>query len=207
MGIVAPNKADIFTEEISYRSSVSEELLRKLAAAVNAINHGSLLPLGSTEMSFLPLAKFQILRDNSWVLLDGSNITTTDLGQFMLAQGLATGSVWLPDMRGQVPIGVNNGRSDGKQNQVSATLALGGHMGDGNKSHQHYVAKAATQTASLLSSNSLATIYSSGAEANYTLTGVGFSADVGLTSSSGQAQTTVNSVGVNWFIKVWNSAQ
>jgi hypothetical protein len=207
MGIVAPSKADIFTEEISYRSAVSEELLRKLAAAVNAINHGSLLPLGSTEMSFLPLAKFQIVRDNSWVLLDGANITTTDLGQFMLAQGLATGTVYLPDMRGQVPIGVNNGRSDGKQNLVSASLALGGQMGDGNKSHQHYVAKAATQTDSLTSSHSLATVYNTGSQSNYTLAGVPAVADVGLSSSSGQNQTTVNSVGVNWFIKVWNTAR
>jgi hypothetical protein len=203
MGVVSPMVADIYEDEVSYRASVSEAYFKKLASSLNAVNYKKIRPIGSLEMSYLPLAKFQLLHDTSWVLVDGSTITSTDLGAFMLAEGLATGSVVLPDLRGQVPIGVNNGRSDGKQNQVSASLALGGQMGDGNRTHQHYVAAYGGFQAHT-SETALGTIGGI-MDWAYTLRGVSGQADVGQTTGQGQVQTTVNSVGVNWFVKVWNN--
>jgi microcystin-dependent protein len=203
---VTPAKSDIFEEDISYRSSVSEELLRKLAASVNAINHGGLFNLGDTRTSFLPQTQFQELYDTSWVLCDGSDVTLSDYGQYLLDQGLDTGTVFLPDMRGQVPIGINNGRSDGSQNTVNSSLGLGEHMADGLKSHEHFTVSSGLNNQPLGTDNYTEfrnTTVSTNAD--YTLLGTSTAANIGRSSIVGQSQNTVNSVGVNWFIKIWNT--
>lgn len=189
MALLPPLKADFYEEDFGYRSSVSEELLRKIASAVNYLNRDGVAPIGSTEMSFLPLEQFQLLRSDSWVLMDGSDITDTDYGQFLIVSGIASGVVHIPDMRGQVPIGVNNGRNDGKQNTVVPGLGLGQQMGDGVKSHNHGTNAVAITSGGQAGVGNFSNPNFGGATINH----------------SGQSQNTVNSVGVNWYLKVWNS--
>lgn len=201
--IVTPGKADIYIEDIVFRSGVSEELLRKLAASVNAINAGALRSLGTTEMAFLPLAQFQLLNDNSWALMSGQDITTTDYGKFLLAQGLAVGSVILPDMRGMAPVGINNGRADGRQHIQSP--GLGSFIEGQVKSHQHSM-NTLIGSGSSGAGNPVQTLSPTMLSAQWSSTQL-TAQNAWLTQNAGQAQNTVNSVGVNWFIKVWNTAQ
>ena len=190
---VTPQKADIYEEDIGYRSAVSEELLRKIAASVNAINHNAILPLGSIVSSLLPLAKFQALNSNAFVLMSGQNVTDTDYGQYLLAEGLASGTIYLPDARGMALVGVNNGRSDGKQ--IYTDIALGGYLAGNVKSHSHTIITPGGGGSSELR---VAT----------TTTGTATdSTSISTETFLGNPQNTINSIGVNWFIKVWNNAQ
>lgn len=183
---VLKERLSIYEEEILYRASVSEEFFRKIASSLSYHSAINRKPIGAIELSNLTTLSFQFINGNQWVLLDGSEVTNTDLGQFLINQGLYSGPVFLPDMRGQVPIGINHGRADGKQNTVVPDLGLGQQMGDGIKSHNH---------------PTNAITFGGGASGG--TTGRNFPA--AYVDYFGQSQNTVNSVGVNWFIKVWNT--
>jgi hypothetical protein len=86
-------------------------------------------PIGMIVQSMLTEVQFQSLNGNSWVLANGRDISGSRYASI-------TGSATIPDLRGVVLRGKNNGRSDGNQNP-DGDLALGQYQGDANGSHDH----------------------------------------------------------------------
>lgn len=85
--------------------------------------------IGQLVHSMLTLAQFQAQYGTGWVIADGTSCTGT-------AYASMTGATTLPDARGVVIRGKNNGRADGKQNP-DGELALGTFQTDQFASHSH----------------------------------------------------------------------
>lgn len=212
--IVTPEHIDILEEDIAAKGAVSEALLRKIAAALNHANYYSALPLGTILENFIPPAQFFNLASNAWVRINGANITNTDYGQWLISQGLDSGTVYLPDARGMELVGVNDGRSDGNQNFVN--LSPGQFQANGNKSHGHQVLTGFTYGGSGTTTNPsyIAQNEYSGNNAatptystnNYAGTQSGSHSAKRLVKTDGQAQATSNRIAVYRYIKVWNVA-
>lgn len=188
--IVTPERQDILEEDILAKGSVSEALLRKIAASLNAANYYSALPLGTIVENFIPPTKFFSLATGAYYELNGQEYTATDLGQWEISEGLKSGTLYLPDGRGMELVQVNNGRADGKENFLN--LQAGDFQASGNKSHSHtFVGGPNTSGAQSR------IVY--GTNGNVSSSAVG-----GLINSDGQPQVTTNRIGVYRYIKVWN---
>jgi hypothetical protein len=74
-------------------------------------------------------AQFQAQNGTGWVLMDGRNVSGS-------AYATITGSTTVPDARGMILRGKNNGRSDGSQNP-DGDSSLGAYQGDNFGSHRH----------------------------------------------------------------------
>jgi hypothetical protein len=85
--------------------------------------------VGQIASSMLTEAQFQSINGPSWVLMDGRSIAGS-------AYATLTGSSTIPDARGMVLRGKNNGRSDGNQNPA-ADRSLGEYEGDQMQGHMH----------------------------------------------------------------------
>lgn len=85
--------------------------------------------VGQIASSMLTEAQFQSINGSSWVLMDGRSVAGS-------AYATLTGSITIPDARGMVLRGKNNGRSDGNQNP-DGDSALGLYQGDAFGSHVH----------------------------------------------------------------------
>jgi len=119
-------------------------------------------------------AQFQSINGPSWVLMDGRSIAGS-------AYATLTGSGTIPDARGMVLRGKNNGRSDGNENP-DGDSALGLYQGDQFRSHTH-----------------------SGVPITPSNVGAGGGAVVGFngnTGSSGGNETRMKNITVNHFIKI-----
>jgi hypothetical protein len=88
-------------------------------------------PIGMVVSSLLTLAQFQVINGVGWVLADGSNIVGSTYATI-------TGATAVPDLRGMVLRGKNNGRADGKQNP-DGDLTLGVYQADAFQGHVHTV--------------------------------------------------------------------
>lgn len=95
--------------------------------ATNIFQNSS--PVGSVKSSLLTLAQFQAQNGTGWVLADGQNVAGSSYASI-------TGSSTVPDMRGQMLRGKNNGRSDGQQNP-DGDVALGTQQSDSLQGHWH----------------------------------------------------------------------
>lgn len=88
-----------------------------------SISQGDLNPVGMIVQSMLTEAQFQALNGTSWVLMDGRSVAGS-------SYATVTGSATIPDARGMVLRGRNDGgsalgtRADGKQNP-DGNLTLG----------------------------------------------------------------------------------
>ncbi len=98
-------------------------------ALVPRINPGDVNPVGMIIPSMLTLAQFQAQNGTQWVLADGSSASGTLYASI-------TGNANLPDLRGVVLRGKNNGRSDGSQNP-GGDNALGTFENDNMQGHRH----------------------------------------------------------------------
>jgi hypothetical protein len=175
-------------------------------------------PVGMIAHSMLTVAQFQSLNGTSWVLADGSNVAGS-------IYATLTGSSTVPDLRGMVLRGKNNGRSDGSQNPDgdSALGAAQGHATAKNGialsdpththtqgSHQHQIfsltgnydaaggwAADGGSYGHVGSTASVYGIYNSGFAAP-AITGAG----TGITLGAGDNETRMRNVTVNHFIKI-----
>lgn len=73
--------------------------------------------IGSFEQSMLTEVQYQALYGSGWIITDGRSVTGSKYH-------ILTGNTNVPDFRGLVIRGKNNGRSDGNQNP-DGELALG----------------------------------------------------------------------------------
>jgi len=87
-------------------------------------------PIGMVVSSLLTLAQFQAINGTGWVLADGSSVAGSTYASI-------TGNSTIPDLRGMVLRGKNNGRSDGNQNP-DGDSALGTYQADAFQTHNHY---------------------------------------------------------------------
>jgi len=85
--------------------------------------------IGDYRESDLTEAEFQSLNGPGWILADGRNVSGSRYHLF-------TGKTVVPDARGVVLRGKNNGRADGNQNP-DGELALGAFQGHQIQSHTH----------------------------------------------------------------------
>src|SRR5689334_21752121 len=86
--------------------------------------------LGEVRYSILDEPTFQKLYGVEGILMDGRNISGTDLHRLVNVTSI-------PDARGVFLRGKNNGRGDGAQNP-DGDLAIGTLQWDQNQSHNHY---------------------------------------------------------------------
>lgn len=208
--IVTPEALDILEEDIKNKNSISEELLRKIAAALNHANYYSALPLGTILENFIPPTKFFELATNAWLEIKPTDYTNTDYGQWLIANGLASGTLILPDGRGMEFVGVNSGRTDGYENNQD--ISAGQFQSQRMLKHSHLMFNSANlNNGNLTSPNQYVarreTSGNEGADAKYTMAasaGNGV-ANIGKTSDVGDNTSQLNSnrIGVYRYIKVW----
>lgn len=87
-----------------------------------------LAQVGDIVSAMLTEVQFQALKDSTWVLMDGRDVTGSEYNTI-------TGNTTLPDARGQHLRGENNGRVDGQENPDAT--ALGGAQTDAMQGHNH----------------------------------------------------------------------
>jgi hypothetical protein len=139
------------------------------------------VPVGTIRSSMLSLAQFQAEVDGTWMLANGSSCVGTNYAT-------VTGNTVVPDMRGMVPRGKNNGRSDGKQNP-DGDVALGTQQDDQLATHSHQLTFHQDSGGG-------------GAPNNNVHGSASINPIVKTTTSSGGNETRMKNVTVNWFIKV-----
>jgi hypothetical protein len=128
MSDIAPNPSRIQVEATSQRAPVSESLAQSIGGSINHLL-GLVLPVGSVVGSMLTEGVFQTETSVAWILADGRNVSGS-------AYSTKSGFSNVPDLRGVVPRGKNNGRSAASGN-ADGDLALGTYQGDQLGSHTH----------------------------------------------------------------------
>lgn len=86
-------------------------------------------PVGGLMSAMLTEAQFQAIYGTGWVLMDGRSVAGSKYASM-------TGNNSIPDARGLVLRGKNNGRGDGAQNP-DGDLALGTFQNDAMQGHAH----------------------------------------------------------------------
>jgi hypothetical protein len=125
----APNSSATQQQEAArFRSAVSEALLQSMQGNINYLL-ASILPVGATIDAMLTEAQFQGVTSTGWILADGRNVAGSD---FALLTGFST----VPDCRGVLVRGKNNGRS-GSTGNSGGDLALGDYQADAMPAHTH----------------------------------------------------------------------
>lgn len=146
-------------------------------AGATIINSG-LGNVGDTKQSMLTELQFQSFHGTGWILADGRDVTGS---KYHTVTGVAV----VPDMRGVVLRGKNNGRADGSENP-DGDLALGAFQNQQTDAHSH------SRT------NAVVTGSGVGGNGGSWVTGYG----TRNTSSVGGNETRMRNVTVNIFIKV-----
>ncbi len=117
--------AKVHEEEIDFRRSVSDGLLKKWAAAINkALAEGSITPLGAVAKSLLTEEQFQAEQGPGWILADGRSVVGS-------AYEALTGNAVAPDLRGVLTRMKDNGAGNFPEK------ALGEYQADELKIHGH----------------------------------------------------------------------
>lgn len=86
-------------------------------------------PIGVIASAMLTEAQFQAVNGASWILADGRSVAGS-------SYAVMTGQTSVPDLRGMVLRGKNNGRSDGNENP-DGDKALGVFEQDQMQGHRH----------------------------------------------------------------------
>jgi hypothetical protein len=86
-------------------------------------------PLGMVVQSILTETQFQAINGTGWIIMDGRSVIGSQLWAI-------TNTNTIPDARGLVLRGKNNGRTDGAQNP-DGELFIGTYQADQFKSHDH----------------------------------------------------------------------
>lgn len=100
-----------------------------MAARLVRLTPKNNFPVGTIIQSMLTELQFQQANDTSWILADGRNVSGS-------VYSTVTGNSSVPDLRGMVLRGKNNGRSDGNQNP-DGDLSLGALQQHAFSSHDH----------------------------------------------------------------------
>lgn len=120
-------------EALQYNNPTSEASLASLAGPINGLL-SVVLPIGSIVNTMLTEAQFQAQLGNpipdTWILADGRAVPGSSYA------GIVGPNV--PDLRGIMQRGKNNGRADGNQNP-DGDLALGTFSASRNQLHTHGV--------------------------------------------------------------------
>ena len=135
--------------------------------------------IGEVRSSILGETIFQSVHGSGWVLMDGRDITGSDL------HGL-TGMTDAPDGRGMFMRGKNNGRSDGQENP-EGELSLGVHQVDQVGPHNHKVSNGRADTG--FTGNSNLPFLSGGSGPWYSQNNV-------------SDETRPKNITINWFMKI-----
>jgi hypothetical protein len=162
-----------------------------------SITQGDLNPVGMIVQSMLTEAQFQALNGTSWVLMDGRSVTGS-------TYSTVTGSNTIPDARGMVLRGKNNGRSDGSQNP-DGDSSLGAYQGDLFGQHQHTGRGNTFDAGFPLAGGQAGLATDSGLGINANSGGVGGTRVRPTTAAydpSGGNETRMRNITVNHFIKI-----
>lgn len=191
-------------EAIQFNQPVSENSLTAIAALANGMRNIA-LPVGSVVASMLTEAQFQAQTGSpspaTWILCDGRSIAGS------LFQSV-TGNTNVPDLRGIMIRGKNNGRADGNQNP-DGDLPLGSFTSDRFAVHNHNFFDPGHTHAMNPDFGNAGTNYGAGAARQaYAQTPFG-TGQVTASSTSGvivQYQggndTAPKNVTLNWFIRI-----
>lgn len=93
MAFLPSTDEKIQTEEVSFKSSVSEGTAKKIGSDINFLLDNETTDLGDIRPSALSESQFQAIRGDKWVLLKGQDITGSDYA-------VLTGITTLPDITG-----------------------------------------------------------------------------------------------------------
>lgn len=150
-------------------------------------------PIGQIISAMLTEQQFRAVHGSGWILADGRST-----GVAASKYGTVTGATSVPDLRGMVLRGKNNGRADAKQNP-DGDVALGTYQGDVNKSHNHYsfdsdIDPHDGNTNWLLTSTAQSGMFRGGF--------VGGGTRPMVTSTDGGNETRMRNITVNHFIKI-----
>lgn len=176
----------IQTEEVAYRSAVSEATLTKIGGAINGLIDGGTSKVGDIMASILTEAQFQAQRTTAWVLMDGRDVTGSDYETL-------TGFSAIPDARGEFLRGLDNGRG------VDSGRTMGSSQGQSFGSHSHECL-GVRHTDTL---NNTLTGLGSGGNSLYYNASVP-APDKVFTNAQGGSETRPRNVAVNYFIKINN---
>lgn len=162
---------------------------------VPLMNAGNQNPIGMIISSMLTEIQFQATNGVGWILADGRNVAGS---QYATTTGLTT----VPDLRGMVLRGKNNGRADGNQNP-DGDSALGAFQSHQFGSHNHGGGSHAHNMTSNGTNGNAGTAapYSSVAGPSYTNTD-DIQASGTIISTEGGNETRMKNVTVNHFIKI-----
>lgn len=105
MADITPERIKIQQQETRQRTSLTESLFARVGASINWIIENATEQVGDVVTSTLTEAQFQEQRNNKWVLMDGRDVSGSDYAAI-------TGFTNIPDGRGVVLRGKNNGRDD-----------------------------------------------------------------------------------------------
>jgi hypothetical protein len=136
MSNIPGSSQPIQAESLQSTGPVSEAALQAMGAGINyCLANGS--AVGDVVSSLLTPTVFQSQRGTNWVLMDGRDVTGS---QYNLLTGFTT----IPDARGAVLRGKNNGRADGNQNPdysdtYGDNVDLGAFQTDTFENHTHTV--------------------------------------------------------------------
>jgi hypothetical protein len=130
MADVAPSESKVQQESITFNRPTSEASMTSIAALANAMRE-IMVPVGTVVWSMLTESQFhtQNTVTTRWVLADGRAVVGSQYQSI-------TGSSTVPDLRGVVPRGKNNGRS-GATGNPDGDVALGTYQADVFASHNH----------------------------------------------------------------------
>jgi len=191
MADLPSTQAVIQLEEVQFQDSIGEGLFTKLGSAINyLIDNNVVDDLGSVQESILIEAEFQTQRDATWVIMDGRDITGSDLET---TYGFTT----IPDMETRFARVVDDGAG------VDTGRVVMTEQEDVNVAHTHL---SVNNTGSVSASFSGSFPYLSNSAATDSgstfLGGDDAGANVALTTDQGSSAFRPNNITINYFIKI-----
>jgi len=184
MGLLTPQRREIYEEETSYKASISETFVQKMGATLNWVLANSSTQLGDIIHSGLTEAQFQALRGNNWVLMNGQSIVGSD---FAILTGITT----LPDA-------TTGGAFIGQQ-----TGTLLDYEDSENKSHSHIMFKSTSSRADLTTSTQTVANNALGTYDYFMVAdATSREPDLGRSGLTGETAAQPNTVRANIFIKI-----
>ena len=148
--------------------------------------------VGDVIHSMLDETAFQTQRGTGWILMDGRSVTGSEYETL-------TGDANVPDSRGIVLRGKNNGRSAATGNQ-DGEVALGTFQADEHKSHTH-IQQSHVHTTRLTVGGGSDPAGNAAVSAN-ALPNVGSGSTVAINNNTGGNETRMRNVTVIVFVRI-----
>jgi hypothetical protein len=187
MTALAQSTTPVQLEACESTRPVGESLIQSIGGVANyaLANSGQ---LGDVVYSMLNQTQFQAQRDSSWVLAEGQNIATSDLGVLL-------GITYAPDLRGVYIRGASNGSvvDPNAPQTPTSQLGVGVYVADQVVAHTHTTVAVGSGTLGFSS-----TANNGIADSHSTITSSAYPA-------SGGAETAPKTVYMNGFIKINNT--